>query len=113
MWVDLLAELPCRNIEGSFFTPTLTIAIMAPSYVPLGNVNERDSTLPLTRHFPIDPLKGEPLWAESCRYFLFDSWFNVLLVFVPLSFVSHSWEWDVALRFSFSFLAIIPLAKVC
>jgi Ca2+:H+ antiporter len=29
-----------------------------------------------------------------------------------LSFVSHHLDWDAALRFSLSFIAIIPLAKV-
>jgi len=35
-----------------------------------------------------------------------------MLVFVPLSFLSHHLDWDAALRFSFSFIAIMPLAKV-
>ena len=57
--------------------------------------------------------EGEPTWIESYRYFFFGSWLNVFLVFVPLSFVSHWSGWDAALSFSFSFLAIVPLAKVC
>jgi hypothetical protein len=55
---------------------------------------------------------GEPGWIASYRYFFFNSWFNVLLVFVPLSAIAHHLNWDVALRFSFSFFAIMPLAKV-
>lgn len=57
--------------------------------------------------------EGEPGWAHSLRYFLFTSWLNIVLVFVPLSALAHFLNWDVALRFSFSFIAIIPLAKVC
>lgn len=53
-----------------------------------------------------------PTWVASFRYFFFGSWFNVLLIFIPLSFLSHWLNWDAALRFSFSFLAIVPLAKV-
>lgn len=56
--------------------------------------------------------EGEPGWLHSFRFFLLGSWFNVLLVFVPLSFISHFLNWDAALRFSFSFIAIMPLAKV-
>ncbi|KAF9227753.1 Calcium/proton exchanger [Gyrodon lividus] len=36
----------------------------------------------------------------------------MLLVFVPLSAISHNLEWDAALRFTFSFMAILPLAKL-
>jgi Ca2+:H+ antiporter len=56
--------------------------------------------------------RDQPGWIQSYKYFFFGSWFNVLLVFVPLSFASHNLNWDAALRFSFSFLAIVPLAKV-
>lgn len=56
--------------------------------------------------------EGEPSWAASYRFFFFGSWLNVLLVFVPLSFISHNLNWDAALRFAFSFIAIMPLAKV-
>jgi Ca2+:H+ antiporter len=57
--------------------------------------------------------EGEPSWTASYRWFWFGSWLNIVLVFVLLSFLSHYLHWDAALRFSFSFLAIIPLAKVC
>ena len=56
--------------------------------------------------------EGEPTWIQSYKHFLFGSYFNVLLLFVPLSFISAALNFDAALRFSFSFLAIIPLAKV-
>ncbi|KAF9497450.1 calcium/proton exchanger [Pleurotus eryngii] len=56
--------------------------------------------------------EGEPSWTHSFIWFLFDSWFNVLLVFVPLSIISHHLGWDAGLRFLFSFIAIIPLAKL-
>lgn len=55
---------------------------------------------------------GEPSWIQSYKYFFFGSWLNLLLLFVPLSFISHQLNWDAALRFSFSFIAIMPLAKV-
>ncbi|KAJ7217026.1 Sodium/calcium exchanger protein-domain-containing protein [Mycena pura] len=56
--------------------------------------------------------EGEPSWIQSYKHFLFGSYFNVLLLFVPLSFISDALNFDAALRFSFSFLAIIPLAKL-
>ncbi|EPQ57950.1 Calcium/proton exchanger [Gloeophyllum trabeum ATCC 11539] len=56
--------------------------------------------------------EGEPGWIASYRHFLFGSWFNILLLFVPLSVISHFLKWDAAYRFSFSFLAIMPLAKL-
>lgn len=62
----------------------------------------------------VDVLKaeGEPSWLASYRYFIFGSWVNVLLLFIPLSFIAEFLNWDAALRFSFSFLAIMPLAAV-
>ena len=57
--------------------------------------------------------EGEPGWLASYRFFFFGSWLNILLVFVPLSFLSHLLDWDAALRFTFSFIAIMPLAKAC
>jgi len=56
--------------------------------------------------------EDQPGWIQSYRFFLLGSWLNVTLVFVPLSFLSHHLGWDAALRFSFSFIAIMPLAKV-
>ena len=56
--------------------------------------------------------QSEPSWFESYKWFFFNSYFNLLLVFVPLSAIANYLDWDVSLRFSFSFLAIVPLAKV-
>ncbi|EEB98259.1 hypothetical protein MPER_02266, partial [Moniliophthora perniciosa FA553] len=60
----------------------------------------------------ISQAEGEAGYYESFRFFLFGSWLNILLLFVPLSIISHHMNWDAALRFSFSFIAIIPLAKL-
>lgn len=59
-------------------------------------------------------MKGEdePSWTESFKFFIFGTWFNILLVFIPLSFISHTLDWDAGLVFLFSFMAIVPLAKV-
>jgi len=56
---------------------------------------------------------GEPSWVRSFYWLIFGTYFNVLLAFVPLSFVAQDKNWDVIYRFGFSFLAIVPLAKVC
>ncbi|KAG2041936.1 Sodium/calcium exchanger protein-domain-containing protein [Suillus americanus] len=67
----------------------------------------------LTRRI-VNFMKGEdePSWVESFNFFIFGTWFNILLVFIPLSFISHSMDWDAGLIFLFSFLAIVPLAKL-
>lgn len=56
--------------------------------------------------------EGEPSWVASYKYFWFGAWVNILLIFVPLSFLAHHLDWDAPLRFVFSFIAIMPLAKV-
>ncbi|KAF8759788.1 Calcium proton exchanger [Rhizoctonia solani] len=56
--------------------------------------------------------EGEPGWIESSRFILLGSWFNVLLIFIPLALISEKLEWDAGLRFAFSFIGIIPLAKL-
>jgi Ca2+:H+ antiporter len=55
---------------------------------------------------------GEPSWLSSFKFFFFGSWLNILLVAAPLSAVAHYSNWDAALRFGFSFVAIMPLAAV-
>ena len=79
--------------------------------------NNGSATPPETRSFrerfvSILKAEDEPTWLESYKWFFFGSWFNILLVFVPLSVIAHNMHWDVALRFGFSFMAIMPLAKV-
>ncbi|KAI0822743.1 calcium/proton exchanger [Trametes gibbosa] len=56
--------------------------------------------------------EGQPSWLRSYKFFFFGSYVNLLLLFVPLSFLSHFLDWDAALRFSFSFIAIMPLAAL-
>jgi len=56
--------------------------------------------------------EGQPGWFASFWWFFFGSWANILLLFVPLSAASHYANWDAAYRFTFSFLAIVPLAKL-
>ena len=56
---------------------------------------------------------GEPSWMKSFSWIIFGSYFNVFLVFVPLSFVAQQRNCDVLYRFGFSFFAVVPLAKVC
>jgi len=56
--------------------------------------------------------KGEPSWTASFGYLLFGSYVNIILIFIPLSVLAHYFNWDAGLRFSFSFIAIIPLAKL-
>lgn len=57
--------------------------------------------------------EGEPSWLDSYGWFIFGSWANLLLLLVPVAAAAHYLNWDAPLRFGFSFVAIIPLAKVC
>ncbi|KAG2364508.1 Sodium/calcium exchanger protein-domain-containing protein [Suillus spraguei] len=56
--------------------------------------------------------EDEPSWGESFKFLIFGTWLNVLLIFIPLSFISHSMDCDAGLIFLFSFMAIVPLAKL-
>lgn len=83
----------------------------ASEYTPL--IGNGDLEHPGPRSF-LEVVKGtgEHTWAESLYYLLFTSFFNLLLLFIPLSATAHYANWDAGLRFLFSFLAIIPLARV-
>jgi len=55
---------------------------------------------------------SEPTWLRSLAFFFLESFFNILLVFIPLGALAHFANWDAGLRFFFNFLAIIPLARL-
>ena len=76
-----------------------------------GNGNSQSQTFSRRLAGFLKP-EGQPGWLKSYKFFLFGSWLNILLVFVPLSAISHYMNWDAALRFTFSFIAIMPLAAV-
>ena len=76
-----------------------------------GDYSEHQPTFP-ERVLQVIKAEGEPSWLDSYKHFIFGSWLNVLLVFVPLSALSHFLNWEAPLRFSFSFIAIMPLAAV-
>ena len=88
-------------------SPTETTALLPTQ----NNTNHVDDHTPMT-FLSFIKGEGEPSWFQSYKWFIFSSYFNVLLVFVPLSALAHHLDWDVSLRFSFGFLAIVPLAKV-
>jgi hypothetical protein len=79
----------------------------------LENGNDVASSSVGRRFFAFVETERQPSWTASYKYFIFGAWLNVLLLFVPLSIISHHLNWDAALRFLFSFIAIVPLAKVC
>ncbi|KAJ3488969.1 hypothetical protein NLI96_g2435 [Meripilus lineatus] len=56
--------------------------------------------------------ESEPSWTQSIEILFSTHWVNVLLIFVPLSFVSHFTDVDVGLQFAISFLALIPLSAL-
>ncbi|KDQ57906.1 hypothetical protein JAAARDRAFT_34718 [Jaapia argillacea MUCL 33604] len=52
-------------------------------------------------------------WTTSFVNMVTFSWINVLLIFIPLAWVSHFMKsWAPALTFTFCFLAIIPLENI-
>ncbi|KAF9469298.1 Sodium/calcium exchanger protein-domain-containing protein [Collybia nuda] len=79
----------------------------------LANGRENSQNTSMTNRFAtIIKAEGEPSWGASYKSFIFGTYLNVLLIFIPLSFLSHHLHWDAALRFTFSFIAIVPLAKL-
>jgi len=81
---------------------------------PLLNGNPQHPRSPSLYPKMVSLLKaeGEPSWVDSYKWFIFGSWANLLLLLVPVAAASHYFNWDAPLRFGFSFVAIIPLAKV-
>ncbi|CAO1622618.1 unnamed protein product [Jaminaea pallidilutea] len=55
---------------------------------------------------------GDPTLLSSFYWLLTTSWFNVLLVFVPLGILAEKLHWPAIWIFSLNFLAIVPLAKL-
>ena len=102
----LLTPEPIISLILSTMPPTETTSLLPHSNGPATDTSNRRRSSAL-----ISP-EGQPSWVSSYKWFFFGSYFNILLVFVPLSVLAHHLNWDVALRFSFSFIAIMPLAKV-
>ncbi|KWU46365.1 calcium/proton exchanger [Rhodotorula sp. JG-1b] len=53
-----------------------------------------------------------PNVVQSLRNFILSGWINILLVAVPLSFISHFAHWGSTADFIISFIAIVPLASL-
>lgn len=113
-----LPQMSWKIIVTTLKTCFRHILLLSPMSLP---PSESTSLLhngsPPNRSFPqriatLIKAEGEPSWLASYKWFIFGSYLNVLLIFIPLSFLSHNLHWDAAFRFSFSFFAIIPLAKV-
>ncbi|KAI0264387.1 calcium/proton exchanger [Gloeopeniophorella convolvens] len=64
------------------------------------------------RHRRQQPLPDAPGIRHGIMAILKTSWLNLLLVFIPLSWIFHFLKLDNTLIFVFSFLAIVPLAKL-
>ena len=89
---------------------------MPPSeQTPLLNGNSRQSgNLPLyPKIVALIKAEGEPSWLDSYRWFIFSSWLNLLLPLTPVAAAAHYLNWDAPVQFVLSFVAIIPLARVC
>lgn len=66
----------------------------------------------LKEHKRERPLGKAPSVRESVIAIIKTSWLNVLLIFIPLSWAFHYAKLSNTLVFVFSFLAIVPLAKL-
>ncbi|KAI9472670.1 Sodium/calcium exchanger protein-domain-containing protein [Coemansia mojavensis] len=54
----------------------------------------------------------EPTALKSLQNAAYVSWFNLLLVFVPLGYLAHYLKWPVLATFILNYLAIIPLSAL-
>ncbi|GAA5947467.1 hypothetical protein JCM3765_001691 [Sporobolomyces pararoseus] len=54
----------------------------------------------------------KPGYLESFKNLILGGWINLLLVAVPLSFISHFAGWGTTADFIISFIAIVPLASL-
>jgi hypothetical protein len=100
---------PCPKVH--FFT--LSTPMPPSENTPLLNGNSRQSRKIYPRIVEFIKAEGEPSWLDSYRWFIFGSWWNLLLLLVPLAAAAHYLNWDAPVRFVLSFIAIVPLAKVC
>ena len=114
LWSPLLYPSATGGSRQSLHPATMSgLPITADERTPLVNGNGNTAHQPLSRRvMNVLKAEGQPSWLSSYKWFLFGSWFNILLVFVPLSAIAHYSNWDAALRFGFSFAAIMPLAAV-
>ncbi|THH12715.1 hypothetical protein EW146_g7433 [Bondarzewia mesenterica] len=64
------------------------------------------------RHRPTKPVGDAPSVWKSLRAILTASWLNILLVCIPIAWAFHFAKMSDTLIFVFSFLSIIPLAKL-
>ncbi|KAF8512232.1 Calcium/proton exchanger [Gautieria morchelliformis] len=86
--------------------------------MPTGRATSpRTGTFRLGRTFttlliPPKPLGETPSNIQSLKAAIMASWLNVLLVFIPVSWAMHFAKQNDIIIFVFSFLAIIPLAKL-
>ncbi|KAN0120750.1 Sodium/calcium exchanger domain containing protein [Russula decolorans] len=64
------------------------------------------------KHKRVKPLRKSPCVRKSVIAIFKSSWLNVLLIFIPLSWIFHYVKLNETLVFVCSFLAIIPLDKL-
>ncbi|GAA6001165.1 hypothetical protein JCM10207_007440 [Rhodosporidiobolus poonsookiae] len=98
--------------------PNTAATAHAPS--PLASPPLPTHTYTHARHYTDSPRPWEqndierpvPTVVQSIRNFIFSGYLNVLLVAVPLSFLSHFLHWGSTADFIISFIAIVPLASL-
>lgn len=53
-----------------------------------------------------------PSLRKAFKIILFNSWINVLLIFLPLGYIAYGLKWGDTWVFTLNFMAIVPLAKL-
>ncbi|GAA5931686.1 uncharacterized protein JCM15063_001538 [Sporobolomyces koalae] len=92
--------------------PSHSIAPSAPS---TRTRNNDDDHADVERQDDIDRSSGQhdkPTYLASFKHLVFGGWLNIMLIAVPLSFVSHFAKWGSTADFIISFIAIVPLASL-
>ena len=99
---NLFVNTKYYHLPGRPRSPTTSTTVMS----------ERDQLLPMPNSNNVN--RDEKLThLNSFKWLITSGWqINLLLIFVPLSFLSHFLHFSDKLIFTFSFLAIIPLAKL-
>ncbi|KAF8348827.1 Calcium/proton exchanger [Amanita rubescens] len=108
--VNVSSPIEDGDIKGE--APVLSPQVTIPK--PPRFTLQRAATMMLT---PTRPVGHAPGFLKSLLAVVKSSWFNLMLVFIPVSWALHfalpsSFQNRDTLIFVFSFLAIIPLAKL-
>ncbi|KAF8591111.1 calcium/proton exchanger [Ramaria rubella] len=108
-------DLRGRRVTSKDSVPPVGAAARSQSRRTPTDLTRTTSTFRRTMTTLLTPqrkLGKTPTVLQSLKATILASWLNVLLVFIPISWAMHFAEQSDIIIFVFSFLAIIPLAKL-